>query len=166
MHIYSYNQLQLFAYLQDTDSIFAAVKVGHSDPFPTDDGCMGSLANELEPGVTIQDWVTLGPKNYAYRCSDGRVAVHIRGFSMSIHDVQNKLNFDSMRSLLIDSIINNEEGSITTENEFKITRDKVKRHLITTHEHRTYRFRYIKQRINKETLSVEPYGYRPPSETT
>ena len=122
---------------------------------------MGSLANELPDGVTVTDFVALGPKNYAFRCSDNTVSVHIRGFSMTLNDVHKKLNFDSMKSLLIDSIINNEVGNITTENEFKIKRDKIKRQLLTVNESRNYSFSYIKQRINKETLSVEPYGYRP-----
>lgn len=81
---------------------------------------------------------------------------------MSLNDCQDKLNFDSMKQLLIDTVINNQEGVITTANQFKIKRDKNKRQLTTVNEERSYRFKYIKQRIDKANLCVEPYGYYPP----
>ena len=149
---------------QDTDSIFATVKKGEKFPYPEDDDKLGSLASELRPGEYVTDWICLGPKNYAYKTSEGETSVHIRGFTMSLNDCQDKLNFQSMKKLLIDTVINNEEGVITTANQYKIKRQKIKRQLLTVNEERNYKFKYVKQRIVKEHLSVEPYGYCPSAE--
>lgn len=143
----------------DTDSIFAVVKKGHEPPFPPDHDRLGDLASELEEGETILKFASLGAKNYAFITNKGNVSVHVRGFSMNIKDVNNKINFDTMKELLLKTIINNEKGCITTSDEFKIRRDKNKRRLITVKESREYAFTYIKQRICKDTLSVVPYGY-------
>lgn len=143
----------------DTDSIFAVVKNGHEPPFEPDNDELGQLANELDEGERILRWVCLGAKNYCYITNKNKIEVHIRGFTMSIKNVQEKLNFDSMKELLLNNLVNNEEGTITTLDVNKIRRDKNKRRLMTVQENKKYSFRYFKQRLVKETLSVEPYGY-------
>lgn len=143
----------------DTDSVFAVVKKGHEPPFPPDNEELGQLASELEDGEFITNFCSLGAKNYAFATTKGNVAVHVRGFTMSINDVNQKINFSSMKDLLLRFLIQNEQGSITTSNNQKIRRDSNKRRLITVNEDKKYLFKYIKQKICKETLSVQPYGY-------
>lgn len=143
----------------DTDSIFAVVKNGHEPPFPPDNDELGQLASELEEGEFIENFVSLGAKNYAFSTTHGNISVHVRGFTMSLNDVNKKINFSSMKDLLLKFLIHNEEATITTSDEHKIVRQKNKRRLVTVKQNRQYCFKYIKQKICRDTLSVRPYGY-------
>lgn len=88
-----------------------------------------------------------------------KIITKIRGFSLVLSDVNRRINFSSMKSLLMNNLINNREGSIETTDEYKIKRNKLKRQLVTVTQTKKYFFKYIKQYINKSDLTVVPYGY-------
>lgn len=52
----------------DTDFIIYVSRPGEVD-LPTGN-FLGDVTNELKPGVSIVEFVSLGPKNYAYLLSD------------------------------------------------------------------------------------------------
>ena len=63
----------------DTDSIISVSRPGQYDP-PLGD-YLGDLTNELKAGEHIVEFVSGGPKNYAYRTNNGKEVCKVRGFS-------------------------------------------------------------------------------------
>ena len=61
---------------------------------------LGNLTNELKPGTHITEFISGGPKNYAYRCSDGSEVWKVCGISQ-IFKVQQRKGFDVMKSMIL-----------------------------------------------------------------
>ena len=81
--------LELFSYLErlkdralyfDTDSIIYRHVEGMYNP-PLSE-CVGGMTDELG-GSYITDYVSNGPKNYAYRTGDGKQVVKFKGFTLN-----------------------------------------------------------------------------------
>ncbi|GFY74898.1 uncharacterized protein TNIN_225431 [Trichonephila inaurata madagascariensis] len=134
----------------DTDSIIYKSD-GINDP-PLGN-FLGEFTDELNGG-TITSFVTGGPKNYAYKLSDGSEVCKIRGFTLNF---QNSLvlNYDSVKELVSSM---DATRFMTVTNPRKITRDKKKRKVENKEESKTYKMVYDK-RIIQEDFSTLPYGY-------
>lgn len=98
-------------------------------------------------------------KIHDHATGKNKVITKIRGFSILLTDVNRKITFNSMKSLLLNDLLHNKTGCIETEDEHKIRRQKLKRKLVTVHEKRKYAFNYIKQYVIADNLTVQPYGY-------
>ncbi|GFU58563.1 uncharacterized protein TNCV_4068761 [Trichonephila clavipes] len=100
------------------------------------------FTDELNGG-TITSFVTGGPKNYAYKLSDGSEVCKIRGFTLNF---QNSLvlNYESVKEL-----VSSMDASrfMTITNPRKITRDKKKRKVENKIESKTYKMVYDKRVI-------------------
>ncbi|GFT14925.1 uncharacterized protein TNCV_3483701 [Trichonephila clavipes] len=111
------------------------------------------FTDELNGG-TITSFVTGGPKNYAYKLSDGSEVCKIRGFTLNF---QNSLvlNYESVKEL-----VSSMDASrfMTITNPRKITRDKKKRKVENKIESKTYKMVYDK-RVIQDDFSTLPYGY-------
>ena len=136
----------------DTDSVIYVSKTGEND-VPLGDN-LGELTNELETGEHIIEFVSGGPKNYAYKTNQGNETCKVRGFTLNFTNSQ-LINFESVKTLLIDP---SEKSTITVTNPHKICRDKGKRKLYNREEEKNYRMVYTKRR-RLDNYDREPYGY-------
>ena len=58
---------------------------------------LGDMTNELEDEGYITEFVSGGPKNYAYKTSSGKVPCKVRGFTLNTRGSQ-QLNFDIVKN--------------------------------------------------------------------
>ncbi|KAL5022568.1 hypothetical protein ScPMuIL_001723, partial [Solemya velum] len=80
----------------DTDSVIYLSRPGEYEP-PLGD-YLGELTNELEGDDYITEFVSGGPKNYAYRTNTGKTTCKVRGFSLHFTNMQ-IINFDTMKTV-------------------------------------------------------------------
>lgn len=116
---------------------------------------LGDLTNELEDGEWIIEFVSTGPKSYAYRTNTGNTYCKVKGFTLN-HSTSKLLNFESLREMVFDTskevmtkplqFTIDEFHNITTKEwgegegkRFKVTFDKRKvkrrKHMIDTEPH-------------------------------
>ena len=145
----------------DTDSVIYVTKPGQWEP-PLGD-YLGDLTSELcckdvdcsgcSDEHYITEYLSAGPKNYAYKVNSDYVQCKIRGFSLNYNNSQ-VLNFYSMKHILEDM-----QHKIVTVNQQKITREKLNHKLVNRVEEKEYGLVYDK-RIILENLDTVPYGYK------
>lgn len=80
---------------------------------------LGDLTDELESGDWIIEFVSSGPKSYAYRTNNGKVCCKIKGITLN-HINSLKLNFESLKRLICDG---RSEELITESLQFKIQKN-------------------------------------------
>jgi len=150
----------------DTDSVIYISRPGDEEPVLGD--YLGQLTNELKPEDHIIDFVSGGPKQYAYKTYMGAEVCKIRGFSLN-HVNGELLNFETMNNLISMSKENETEAEIgkkrkresciTVFNPSKITRHKEMRKIYNRFEEKKYKVVFTKRVIDKETLDTFPYGF-------
>ena len=121
LKLYSYlEQLGLRTLYADTDSVVYTSRPGEWKPELGD--YLGDLTDEV-PDNRIIEFVTGGPKNYAYKIArpdkDGNTTIcKVRGITLNY---KNSLiiNFDTIK----DMVINNGDDVKTVRDDYKITRD-------------------------------------------
>jgi hypothetical protein len=115
---------------------------------------LGELTDEIKPeDGYIVEFVSGGPKNYAFRTLSGREECKVRGFTLNW--VNSKvINFDAIKSLISTS----QYEKIKLVNPCKISRDSRKRKLLNRVETKQYQIVYTKRRVlpNLDTL---PFGF-------
>ena len=125
----AYARLKLYDYLErlqrnvlytDTDSLIYVVKDGET---PLELGnYLGDLTDELA-GDTIQEFVTAGPKSYAYQTRNlKKVTVKIKGITQT-RECCEQINFDSLRDLVEGYLQGMKEAVLETPQQ-GIRRDK------------------------------------------
>ncbi|XP_062597068.1 uncharacterized protein LOC134258520 [Saccostrea cucullata] len=139
----------------DTDSVIFVSRPGDAEPQVG--SFLGQLTSELKPGEYINEFVSGGPKNYAYRTSSGTEVCKIRGFSLN-HANARVLNFRSMIEMVVrPRDMSNDTLSVMNRN--KINRLKRKRIIYSRPERKDYKIVYSKRVIQGDTLDTLPYGY-------
>lgn len=103
----AYGRLRLYMVLEllqhrvlymDTDGIMfvndgtSPVVTGYS---------LGDLTSELGEDESIVEFVSTGPKSYAYMTSSGKTEIKIKGFSLNFNALK-KLNFETLKQILFD----------------------------------------------------------------
>ena len=89
----------------DTDSIIY-VETENSDEFQPELGdYLGDFTDELYDKTTgethyITEFCSAGPKNYGYRCENGKVECKVKGFRLNAETYQ-QLNYETMRNNLL-----------------------------------------------------------------
>ena len=118
-------------------------------------GCMlGEWTDELN-GDHIKEFISTGPKSYAYRTSREKIVCKVKGFTLNYKNSQ-KLNINSMLDVL-----NNEVENIILEyNQIKKNR---KTHTLTnTNIQKKFKLDYDKRIIQSKVddiINTLPYGY-------
>ena len=102
---------------------------------------LGELTNELKKGEHIVEFVSGGPKNYAYKTNRGNEMCKVRGFTLHVTNSQ-LINFESVKRMVLDP----SETTITVTTPQKICRDKRKRKLYNREEEKNYQMVYTKRR--------------------
>ena len=123
---------------------------------------MGELTNELKrSGDYITEFVSGGPKNYAYKTFFDEQICKVKGFSLNFVNSQ-LLNFSSMLQLIsppLKKAETDKEEKIILTNPRKITRHKLKRKIYNRGERKEYKIVYDKRVIVKGSFDSLPYGY-------
>ena len=83
----------------DTDSIIYVCLLNEYDP-PLGD-YLGELTNELQNGEHIVEFVSGGPKNYAYKTNENNETYKVRGFTLNFKNSQ-LINFHSVKDIITD----------------------------------------------------------------
>jgi len=134
----------------DTDSLIFIEKDGSYVPELGD--YLGDFTSELNKDEYIEEFVSGGPKNYAYRTNKDKECIKVKGFSLNV-SVQEKLNFTT-----INELVQNNNNTKIPVNQTKFKRHKVDWSMTTEEQIKTYKKVYDK-RILLEDLSSLPYGF-------
>ena len=133
----------------DTDSIIFVTRPG--DYVPATGNYLGDFKNEISEGF-IQEFVSAGPKNYAYRLNNGKTKCTIKGFTQN-YLASLKITFDEIKHIVCER----QEEKIEVS-QLKFTRDKKAQTVQTNIETKNYGFVYDK-RVLFPDLSTLPYGF-------
>ena len=136
----------------DTDSIIYVKVPGQYDP-PLGD-YLGDFTDEVKKkGANyITEFISAGPKNYAYKMDNGKTSCTVKGFTLN-HISSLVVNFDSIREI----VLNDREKKLQVE-QLKFTRDKKNWFIKTDIVSKMYGFVYDK-RVLLDSFYTLPYGY-------
>jgi hypothetical protein len=168
--LYSYlDALKESAIYSDTDSAFYIQKCGQPPAVVCGDK-LGDMTSELGPEEYIEEFVSGGPKNYAYRTVNTRTLERkaickVRGITLNYATSQ-LVNFGSIRDMILDT---DAREVITVRTERKIKRNMRKRDgsgfpgadtiaVVSEPEARVYRVSFHKRRKVDDFNSVL-FGY-------
>jgi hypothetical protein len=112
----------------DTDSVIYVSRPVSYDP-PLGD-YLGELTDEQDAGEHIVEFVSGGPKSYAYKTNKNKETCKVRGFTLNYKKSQ-LINFESVKDIVTDPQSNT---NIVVTNPSKICRDKRKRKLYNREE--------------------------------
>ena len=153
LKLYSYlEQLQTRVLYADTDSIvFVTRPCDLLKPQLGD--YLGDLTNE-EPEGKITEFVSGGPKNYAYRvCYEHKPAVtrcKVKGITLNVKNSET-VNFETLKRIVTQDV----SDSVTVSNGAIL---RVDRELITRTVSKTYKVVFDKRNI-VENYSTLPFGF-------
>ena len=134
----------------DTDSIIFYTEDHLYEPLLGD--YLGEMTSEIENGEHIVEFISAGPKNYAYRLSNGETCCTVKGFTLNSSALES-LNFESIKSTVCD----NRTEKIPIK-QLKFTRNKTDWSIHTSEILKSYAFVYTKRRIINQ-FDTLPFGY-------
>ncbi|XP_052776205.1 uncharacterized protein LOC128214030 [Mya arenaria] len=157
-------RLKLYSYLQrlgqrclycDTDSIIFISRPGQWRPSLGDH--LGDMTDEVS-GNKITNFVTGGPKNYAYKTEscdkNGYFSIcKVKGITLNFKNTL-KINYD----MVVDMVRGSSASSSVQVQDMKICRDITQTNIITRQETKDYRIVFDKRVIHENYLTY-PYGY-------
>ena len=151
LHLFSeLNKLKERVLYFDTDSIIYVSKAGEYDPKL---GCyLGDFTNEITEGNFITEFVSAGPKNYAYKYDNGIMHCTIKGFTQN-YLTSLKITFDSIKHIVCE-----DQKKKITAKQLKFVKNKKDLTIKTKIEDKNYGFVYDK-RVLFEDLTTLPFGY-------
>jgi len=137
----------------DTDSIIYYRNIDKEEYEPKLGEYLGDLTDEIDPkdGNYIVEFVSAGPKNYAYKTDKGVTKCTIKGFTLN-YITSLTLDFEKIK----DIVQNNQTEKVLVEQyQFKRT----KTYQVTSKPiDKKYGFVYDKRILN-QNLTTIPYGY-------
>ena len=134
----------------DTDSIIYISRPGEYEPQLGN--YLGQFTNEIENGLHIEEFVSAGPKNYAYKLNNGKTHCTIKGFTQN-HLTSLQLTYDAIK----DIVCENQDKKITVD-QMKFVKNKKEWNIKTKIEKKNYGFVYDK-RVLFEDLTTLPFGF-------
>jgi G:T-mismatch repair DNA endonuclease (very short patch repair protein) len=135
----------------DTDSIQWVEKEGETTF--KEGYLLGDLTNELPPNVHITEYVSSGPKSYAYMCSDGSCVVKLKGIS------RNYTNCQTIDMETIKKVVFGEVASVDLPKYNQICKDKYHSIVFNREQKKSYRQVLTKRAIVPGTYNTLPFGY-------
>jgi len=108
----------------------------------------------------ICEFVSGGPKNYAYKSIDSvtgkeKTSCKVRGITLN-YSASQLVNFESIRRMILKG--ETDTGTVHTERKIKRKRGNARVQIVTEPEDKTYRVSFFKRRRLHENTSV-PCGY-------
>ena len=151
----------------DTDSCVYVSKPG--DPQPALGDFLGDLTNEITPKHGPETYITQfvcgGPKNYAYKVSDGKTHCKIRGFTLNYKNSL-VLNFDSLKEIIckygskpVRARASKNENKLKVVNECKIARERWTRRIVNKRDEKEYQVVLDKRIVLGKGEDTIPYGF-------
>jgi hypothetical protein len=142
----------------DTDSVIFIES--EKTPFIPVGDFLGDLTDEIEPENCIVEFVSGGPKNYAYKlhhpdANGKQYFCKVKGISLNFRGSQ-VINFHSIKDLIVND--SGEEDSYEVTEPFKIVRNKESSEIISKSSTKKYSFKFDKRVVDHE-LKTYPYGY-------
>jgi hypothetical protein len=125
LHLYSYlDRLKEHGLYCDTDSVIFLQQRDDAALVKTGD-CLGDMTSELKPCEYISEFVSGGPKNYAYKTIDTVTVAEstvckVRGFTFN-YGASQVLNFEKLKHMILKGT---EQDTVTIHDERKIKRKK------------------------------------------
>jgi hypothetical protein len=123
---------------------------------------LGDMTDELKSGEYISEFVSAGPKNYAYKiceCGSGNVQTvcKVRGITLN-YNASRLVNFDVIKDMILNG---RQNDTVTVHTDKKIKRKKrgAGVAIITEPEEKIYRVCFQKKRRLNDNTSV-PFGYK------
>ena len=160
LKLYEYlDQLKQQVLYFDTDSVVYTWKPG--DPqIPLGD-YLGEMTDELE-GDTITEFVSGGPKNYAYKTESGKVCCKVRGFTLNVRG-DRQLNFDIIKQNVLDELQRPLPTKRLTDvdNPHFFVRDPTTKRIRVIPRKKQYGLVFDKRVVDTVTYKSFPYGYSP-----
>ncbi|XP_077198782.1 uncharacterized protein LOC143839922 isoform X2 [Paroedura picta] len=138
----------------DTDSVIFVSGEGDWNP-PLGD-YLGELTSEVPAGVHITEFVSAGPKTYAYRLSNGEIFLKVKGITLNSAN-REKITFESLKDLVFTHVSGSEPGKITVSHP-GIVRGRNNFVIKTKNLTKTQKVVYDKRVLKEEFKSV-PYGF-------
>jgi hypothetical protein len=125
------------------------------------------MTSELKPGEYISEFVSGGPKNYAYKMCNTVTGVEstvykVRGITLN-YSASQLVNFARIKHMILKG---NEQDTVTVHTERKIKRTRGKGgerrvQVVTEPDDKTYRVSFLKRRRLQDNTSV-PFEYIKP----
>ena len=164
LHLYGYlDKLKEHALYCDTDSVIFVQPRDAAALVQTGD-CLGAMTSELKPGESVCEFVSGGPKNYAYKSinsmtGEEKTVCKVRGIMLN-YSASQLVNFESIRRMILRGVGDKTDTvTVHTEREIKRKRENGSRvQIVTKPEDKTYRVSFLKRRQLHDNTSV-PFGY-------
>ena len=161
-------RLKLYSYLKvlgeqvlyfDTDSVIYAHKPGQAQVENGD--YLGDLTDELDPGDSIVDFTSGGPKNYGYKTAGGKVECKVRGFTLNNVRGSQQLSYEILRRNVLEEFTDphEERRLIDVVNPHFFTRNPATKQLRVALRTKHYGLVFDKRVVDPETFRSYPYGY-------
>ena len=146
----------------DTDSVVYKWRPGQ--PSIATGDFLGDMTDELN-GDVIEEFVSGGAKNYAYRTRQGKTECKVRGFSLNVRGKQ-VLNFNTMKANILAEIEHPQEerSVIRVNNPNHFRRDTTNKTIKLVHQVKNYKLVFDKRVLDPNTKISFPFGYRAWSE--
>ena len=137
----------------DTDSIIFVSREGEYEPKLGN--FLGEFTNEIDPkdGDHIIEFVSAGPKNYAFKLNTGVTKCTVKGITLH-HVACLTINYESIK----DIVCGDHEKKLTVK-QLKFKRDNKVWNVSTEENDKSYGFVYDKRILNKTDLSTLPFGF-------
>ena len=157
-------RLKLYSYLQtlgeqvlyyDTDSVIYKWSAG-LPKVPTGD-YLGDLKDELD-GDVIKEFVSGGPKNYAYRTEREKTVCKVRGFTLNARGKE-VLNFNTMKRTILAMLEEGKPNSLELTNPSHFKRDTVNKGIGMVSQTKKYGLVFEKRVVDPISKSSHPFGY-------
>ena len=155
----------------DTDSIIF-IQDDAEPPLIDCGDKLGSMTSELQPGEFIEEFVSGGPKNYAYSVVGGgggtdtrkthkKNICEVRGITLN-YSTSQLVNFDVIRDMILETgRTTTGDDVVTVHTDKKIKREREKNgrvQILSEAEDKVYRVSFFKRRRLHDNNSV-PFGY-------
>ena len=162
-YVTAYGRLELYRHMEklqsrllyaDTDScILISPRDVRKETLRTGDA-LGDLTDELKPGEHIVEFVSGGPKCYAYRTSTGREKVTVKGITLNSRN-SGVVTFDLLKEI----VLGEGRKSVHVVDPNRFVRNFKERTIHTEPMAKIFRQVYTKRRILSDNISTVPFGY-------
>ena len=150
----------------DTDSLVYIYHANDKNQIhPPYGSFLGEWTNEFKEGTHISEFISAGPKSYAYKTSDGEIVVKVKGLTLT-YAATRLINFDSIKALVLRYACPEEYQPPDEVNELviqypsKIHRDRYNFRLYGKDVNKKFRVTYGKRQLIRDgNFDTQPFGY-------
>ena len=120
------------------------------------------VADEYGTGKYIMEFVSGGPKNYAFKVSDGSIKSKIKARDSSFNSLQ-KLNFVTIKDFILNSVFEGKTDNQIKYDHLQFKKNKYDKSITIEPVEKSYNFTYDKQKIiinaeNKNIIDTLPFS--------